>query len=641
MAKDTSFKDGPTTVSMLKGSSLTSVVQQELERSILTGEFAPGTKLVEAALANKLGVSRGPVREAFRMLEEAGLVVNEKNRGVFVRDLPVEDALEIYELRAHMEQAVGRRLAVTITREQLKEVRWMVESMERSAKLQDRSVYHLLNLQFHEHLVDMAGNRRLSALHRKLTAELALFRRINLDAGGALPLSNTGHRGIVKAIAAGDADAAGVNLAHLDVELSEMGMKDRKASVDLLRQEFAKVPGAAPNVGGFISHRMDEVLSGVRSAIAVKIFGSELEQLRTLGQQVNDAMQSVEGIVDLQLEPQIPVEQIQIQFDRGAAARYGLTIGQLAETIETALNGRVVSQVLEQQQTFDLVVWLKPEARQSLETIGNLLVDTPSGNKIPLAQVARVQDGTGPNTINRENVSRLIVVAANAQGRDLRSVVNDIQAKVKQQVQIPAGYYIQYAGQFEAEERASQNILIFSAIAFVVITVIMYLSVKSIASTTMIMINLPLALVGGVIAVALTGGVLSIASLVGFVTLFGVATRNGLLLVDNYNTKFAAGMPLKDLLIQGSMERLNAILMTAFTSALGLAPLVIAGGPGKELLQPLAIVVLGGLFTSTALTLLVLPALYAKFGKYLLSKQSVIENGKVLQLEKEQIQRNA
>ena len=441
--------------------------------------------------------------------------------------------------------------------------------------------------------------------------------------------------------AAGDADAAGVNLAHLDVELSETGMKDRKASVDLLRQEFAKVPGAAPNVGGFISHRMDEVLSGVRSAIAVKIFGPELEQLRTLGQQVNDAMQSVEGIVDLQLEPQIPVEQIQIQFDRGAAARYGLTIGQLAETIETALNGRVVSQVLEQQQTFDLVVWLKPEARQSLETIGNLLVDTPSGNKIPLAQVARVQDGTGPNTINRENVSRLIVVAANAQGRDLRSVVNDIQAKVKQQVQIPAGYYIQYAGQFEAEERASQNILIFSAIAFVVITVIMYLSVKSIASTTMIMINLPLALVGGVIAVALTGGVLSIASLVGFVTLFGVATRNGLLLVDNYNTKFAAGMPLKDLLIQGSMERLNAILMTAFTSALGLAPLVIAGGPGKELLQPLAIVVLGGLFTSTALTLLVLPALYAKFGKYLLSKQSVIENGKVLQLEKEQIQRNA
>ncbi|MBD2035638.1 efflux RND transporter permease subunit [Leptolyngbya sp. FACHB-321] len=441
--------------------------------------------------------------------------------------------------------------------------------------------------------------------------------------------------------AVGDADAAGVNLAHVDVELSESGMKDRQASVALLREEFAKVPGAAPNVGGFISHRMDEVLSGVRSAIAVKIFGPELEQLRTLGQQVNDAMQAVEGIVDLQLEPQIPVEQIQIQFDRVAAARYGLTIGQLSDTIETALNGRVVSQVLEQQQTFDLVVWLKPEARQSLDTIGNLMIDTPSGNKIPLAQVAMVRDSTGPNTINRENVSRLIVVAANAQGRPLRSVVNDIQTKVKQQVQLPAGYYIQYAGQFEAEARASQNILIFSAIAFVVITIIMYLSVKSVASTAMIMINLPLALVGGVIAVALTGGILSIASLVGFVTLFGVATRNGLLLVDNYNTKFAAGMPLNDLLIQGSMERLNAILMTAFTSALGLAPLVIAGGPGKELLQPLSIVVLGGLFTSTALTLLILPALYARFGKALFPKRLAIENGKVPQPTLEQIQGKA
>ena len=420
--------------------------------------------------------------------------------------------------------------------------------------------------------------------------------------------------------AEGDADAAGVNLAHVDVELSEMGMKDRKASIDLLRQEFGKVIGAAPNVGGFISHRMDEVLSGVRSAIAVKIFGAELEQLRTLGQQVNDVMRSVEGVVDLQLEPQIPIEQIQIKFDRIAAARYGLTIGKLSETVETALNGKVVSQVLEQQQTFDLVVWLKPEARQNLDQIGNLMVDTPTGNKIPLAQVAKVIDGKGANTINRENVSRLIVVAANAQGRDLRSVVSEIQAKVKQQVQIPAGYYIQYAGQFEAEGRASQNIVLFSAIAFVVITVIMYLSVKSVASTVMIMIDLPLAMVGGVIAVALTGGVVSIASLVGFVTLFGVATRNGLLLVDNYNNKFASGMPLRDLLIQGSMERLNAILMTAFTSALGLAPLVVAGGAGKELLQPLSIVVLGGLFTSTALTLLVLPAIYSRFWKYLVPK---------------------
>lgn len=432
--------------------------------------------------------------------------------------------------------------------------------------------------------------------------------------------------------APGDAEAAGVNVAHLDIELSEAGMKNREETLEKLREEFEKLPGVAPNIGGFISHRMDEVLSGVRSAIALKIFGPDLEQLRTLGGQVNEAMKTVEGIVDLQLEPQVPIEQIQIKFDRDAASQYGLTVGKISEIIETALNGRVVSQVLEQQQTFDLMVWLKPDARQNLDAIENLLVDTPNGQKIPLAQVAKIDYGTGPNTINRENVSRLIVISANAKGRDLRSIVNEIQDKVKQQVQIPSGYYIQYAGQFEAQERATQNILIFSAVAFIVITVIMYISVKSIPSTAMIMINLPLALVGGVFSVALTGGIISIASLVGFVTLFGVATRNGLLLVDNYNTKFAEGMPFKEALIEGSMERLNAILMTAFTSALGLAPLVVQGGPGKEILQPLSIVVLGGLFTSTALTLLVLPALYAKFGRFLVPKQTppVSDNGRAV-----------
>ena len=434
--------------------------------------------------------------------------------------------------------------------------------------------------------------------------------------------------------APGDADAAGVNLAHIDIGLSEEGMKNRQKTLESLRQEFGKLPGVAPNIGGFISHRMDEVLSGVRSQIAVKIFGPDLAQLRTIGAQVEAQMKTVEGIVDLQLEPQVPVQQIQIKFNRQAAGRYGLKIGELSEIIETALNGKVVSQVLEVQQTFDLVVWLQPEARNNLETIQNLLVDTPSGNKIPLAQVATVKYGTGPNTINRENVSRLIVAAANAKGRDLRSVVNEIQAKVKREVQLPFGYFIQYGGQFEAEERASQNIMVFSAISFVVITVLMYFSVKSIPSTAMIMINLPLGLVGGVISVALTGGIISVASLVGFVTLFGVATRNGLLLVDNYNTKFAEGMPFKEAIIKGSMERLNAILMTASTSALGLAPLVLEGGPGKEILQPLSVVVLGGLFTSTALTLLVLPALYAQFSNFLRPQQAqLIEDGKVVKAE--------
>ncbi|AFY96875.1 efflux RND transporter permease subunit [Chamaesiphon minutus] len=429
--------------------------------------------------------------------------------------------------------------------------------------------------------------------------------------------------------AAGDSDAAGVNLAHVDVEISKLGMEDRQESLKVMRQAFEKIPGAAANIGGFLQHRMDEVLSGVRSSIAVKIFGSDLAELRKIGQEVEKQMATVNGVVDLQLEPQIPVPQIQIKFDRDAASRYGHTVGDLSETIETALNGRVVSKVLENQQSFDLVVWLKPEARQSLETIRNLLIDTPNNQKIPLASIAKIEQGKGPNTINRENVSRLIVVSANAKGRDIRSLVSEIEAKVKSNVQLPTGYFIQYAGQFEAEERATKNILVFGAIAFVAITVLMYLSVKSIPSTLMIMINLPIALVGGVIAVALTGGVISIASLVGFVSLFGVATRNGLLLVDNYNTKYAEGMPMKEIIVKGSMERLNAILMTALTSGLGLAPMVFQGGSGQELLQPLSIVVFGGLFTSTAITLLVLPALYAKFGKHLFPKK--VEEPKVEQ----------
>lgn len=423
--------------------------------------------------------------------------------------------------------------------------------------------------------------------------------------------------------APGDADAGGVNLGHLDVELSKEGLKNREGSIEKLRAEFAKIPGVAPNIGGFISHRMDEVLSGVRSAIAIKIFGPDLEELRRLGTEVQAAVSNIPGLVDLQLEPQVPIKQLQIQFLREAAARYGLTVGNLTEIVETALNGRVVSQVLKEQQLFDLVVWLKEDARNNLDIIRNLLVDTPTGQKIPLAQVASIDYGTGPNTINRENVSRLIVVSANVSGRDLGSVVDEIQAQVKNSVQLPTGYFIQYGGQFESEQRATQNLLVFGGLAIVIIAVLMYFAVKSVAAMLMIMINLPLAVVGGIFSIALGGGIISVASLVGFITLFGVATRNGLLLVDNYNNKLAQGMSLQKVIFAGSMERLVAILMTALTSALGMLPLVIGTGAGKEILQPLAVVVLGGLFTSTALTLLVLPALYAKFGNFLVAKQNL------------------
>ncbi|MGB6168317.1 MAG: efflux RND transporter permease subunit [Geitlerinemataceae cyanobacterium] len=419
----------------------------------------------------------------------------------------------------------------------------------------------------------------------------------------------------------GDADGAGVSMAHVDVELSDLALKDREASVQKLREEFLKLPGVAPNIGGFISHRMDEVLSGVRSAIAVKIFGSDLAELRNIGEQVRDVIQPIAGVVDLQLEPQLPIRQVQIQYDRAAAATYGLSMEQLSEVVETALNGRVVSQVAENQQSIDIFVSLPESARNNLDAIRAIPLSTPTGQTISLGTVAQVDYGMGANVVNREDVSRLIVVSANVAERDLGSVVDDIQAQIRQKVQLPNGYFIQYGGQFESEQNATNNLLIFSILAAIAIAVLMFFSVKSLPATIAITINLPLALVGGIVSILLTGGVISIASSIGFITLFGVAVRNGLLLVDNYNNKFSRGLPLKEAIVQGSLDRVNAILMTALTSALGMLPLAIASGAGNEILQPLAIVVLGGLFTSTALTLLVIPAIYAKFGKHLIPKQ--------------------
>jgi len=420
--------------------------------------------------------------------------------------------------------------------------------------------------------------------------------------------------------APGDADGAGVSMAHVDVELSDTALKDREASVKQLRETFLKLPGVAPNIGGFISHRMDEVLSGVRSAIAIKIFGSDLIELRKIGEQVRDVIEPIAGVVDLQLEPQLPIRQVQIQYNREAAATYGLRMEQLSDVVETALNGRVASQVAEDQQLIDIFVSLTAKARNSLDAIRAIPISTPTGETIPLGTVAKVDYGMGANVVNREDVSRLIVVSANVAERDLGGVVGDIQAQIRQNVQLPNGYFIQYGGQFESEERATNNLLVYSILAAIAITVLMFFSVKSLPATIAIMINLPLALVGGIVSIVLSGGVMSVASLIGFITLFGVAVRNGLLLVDNYNNKFAQGMLLKDVIVKGSLDRVNAILMTAFTSALGMLPLAIASGAGNEILQPLAIVVLGGLFTSTALTLFVIPALYARFGKRLIPK---------------------
>ncbi|MDJ0598745.1 MAG: efflux RND transporter permease subunit [Crocosphaera sp.] len=435
--------------------------------------------------------------------------------------------------------------------------------------------------------------------------------------------------------APGDADGAGVSMAHVDIELSDLALKDRENSVKQLREAFLQLPGVAPNIGGFISHRMDEVLSGVRSAIAIKIFGPDLIELRQVGEQVRDAIAPIEGIVDLQLEPQLPIRQVQIHYDRSAAANYGLTMKAISEVVETALNGQVVSQVPDNQQLINITVGLDPSARNNLDAIGSLPISTPTGEIIPLSSVAKVEYGMGANVVNREDVSRLIVVSTNVAERDLGSVVADIQATIGQKVQLPKGYFIQYGGQFEAEQNATNNLLVYSILAAIIITILMFFSVKSFPATIAIMINLPLALVGGIVSIIFSGGVLSIASLIGFITLFGVAVRNGLLLVDNYNQKFAQGMHLKDVIVKGSLDRVNAILMTALTSALGMLPLAVASGAGNEILQPLAIVVLGGLFTSTALTLLVIPALYAQFGKWLMPKATSANQTKNFQKKKQ------
>lgn len=429
--------------------------------------------------------------------------------------------------------------------------------------------------------------------------------------------------------APGDADGAGVNLAHVDVELSDAAMKDRPAAIAELRQAFLRLPGVAPNIGGFISHRMDEVLSGVRSAIAIKIYGPDLAELRRIGEQVRDAIEPIQGVVDLQLEPQLPIQQVQIAFDRQAAAANGLTMQQLADAVEIALNGKTVGQVVNNGTDRTDVVVMVPEAsRNSLDALRAIPIATPAGTMLPLGSLARIGNSLGANVVNREDVSRLIVVSANVSGRPLGTVVGDIRTTIDRTIQLPSGYLIRYGGQFESEERATANLVLYSLLAAVVIAVLMFVSVKSLPATVAILINLPLALVGGLVAILLTGGVLSVASLIGFITLFGVAVRNGLLLVDNYNRRHAEGLELREVIRAGSLQRLNAILMTALTSALGMLPLALAFGAGNEILQPLAIVVLGGLITSTMLTLLVLPALYARFGSWLLPRlQPVVREG--------------
>lgn len=410
-----------------------------------------------------------------------------------------------------------------------------------------------------------------------------------------------------------DEHAQGVNAAEIDVTLKE-GV-DREEASEELRREFSVLPGTNVTVGQPIGHRIDHMLSGTRANIAIKVFGPDLYRLRQIGTSVRDAIADVEGVADLQVEQQTDVPQLRILPDRSAMARYGMNVGQLAEAIDVAFNGEEVSQVLEEGRSHDLVVRFRPEYRASAEAIAAVMFDTPTGARVPLSELAQVVVERGPNTVSRENVQRKIVVQSNVAGRDLGSTIADIRTRVAERVTLPAGYHIEYGGQFESQEEASRRMALFSLLAIGLIALILYSEFRSTRIAALIMVNLPLALVGGIAAVMLTGGVVSIASLVGFVTLFGIATRNGILLVAHYRHLLAEGKSVQEAVIQGSLERLSPILMTALTAGLALVPLALGGGePGNELQTPMAIVILGGLLSATALNMVVLPALYLLYG---------------------------
>lgn len=410
-----------------------------------------------------------------------------------------------------------------------------------------------------------------------------------------------------------DEDAQPPNFSEFDLTI-KYGKRPADELIEAIRNDLKQIPGVAVNVGQFISHRIDEVLSGIRAQVAIKIFGPDLMKLRSLGKQVRDIMGTVKGVEDLQLEQQIDVPQIIVKYDRGKAARYGLNIGDLAGITETALNGTTVSQVLEGQKTFDLFIRLNKESRDNIEAIKNVLVDTPTGAKIPLGEVASIHIENRPYTINREQVQRRIVVQFNVSGRDLSSVIAEAKQKIESQVKLPSSdYFIEYGGQFESQQRATKVLTIFGIGVILGIFMMLYQAFGNAREATMVMVNLPLALIGGVYGVFFTGGELSVPSLIGFITLFGIATRNGVILITHYTQLWREkGLSLRDAVVRGSLDRLNPILMTASVAALGLVPLLLGGPTGKEIERPLAIVILGGLFTSTFLNLVVIPALYIR-----------------------------
>ena len=413
-----------------------------------------------------------------------------------------------------------------------------------------------------------------------------------------------------------DEHAQGANAAEIDVSL-DLSKAELADVLKDLRANLTIVPGTNITIGQPIGHRIDHMLSGTRASIAVKLFGPDLYELRRLAESIRAGAESIPGVVDLSIEQQADVPQVRIYPDRRAMATYGVTPGMLAEMIDVAFAGEAVSEIREGQEKYDLVVRFSADSRTSAERLSAALVDTPLGPKVPMSQLASVREERGPNTISRENVQRKIVISSNVAGRDVGSVVADIQAAVERDVILPEGYIVEYGGQFESAREATRTIALLSILSVFLIFLVLFQEFGSARPALIVMVNLPLALTGGVAAVLLfLSGELNVAALVGFITLFGVAVRNGILLVSHYTQLIREGQSFEDAVFNGSMERLNPILMTALTAGLALIPLAMGGGePGKEIQTPMAIVILGGLLTSTFLNMVVLPAIYLRFGR--------------------------
>lgn len=407
-----------------------------------------------------------------------------------------------------------------------------------------------------------------------------------------------------------DEHAFGVNSSEFECPF-ELGKKTRKQLTEEVRQKLAVLPGVNIEIGGPISHRIDAMLSGTKANIAIKLFGSDLNKMYEIGQKIKTSISGVEGIADINVEQQVERPELNITPKREMLARYGISLPEFAEVVRVMMEGEVVSTVYEGNRSFDLTLKVNDDARSSIERISDLTIDTGDGKKVPLSYVADIKSSAGPNTINRENVSRKLVVSCNATGGELAKAVGAIREKIAENIELPEGYHIEYGGQFESEERASKTIALVSIFSIFIIFMLLYGEFKNISQSLVVLLNLPLALIGGVFAIFFTDGILSIPAIIGFISLFGIATRNGMLLIDRYNVLASEGHSRKEAVMIGSLDRLNPILMTAITSALALLPLALGGDlPGNEIQSPMAKVILGGLFSSTLLNGFVVPVIY-------------------------------